>query len=421
LYVANLPFSFSSFVSRKLKTNGNGGRPNFLKELSKTHDLLNEVLNICELAWIKNRSPRSISKRYKTSNTTIWRILQELQPDKRAIVQYLKSTPTRKRFYNRELDQRDYETVTAYIQRARRFELRNHKRNIKNAERCWRFLNYKDPKNWSAIEILDFLATLSRTAKSCMLDAVRCIAPQIADKKNPEYLATGRFRERIGIRKKEIFGDHVQLIKLALREKGYRYELLVFLLHVTTGAREGSKDSVSGVTGLSWDRFKKNFRFVDDFESKVRQGIWWRDCPIDLFFKDLPQMLRDLWKDRGKPTTDKLILGGYKELTSIYKIIRAILLKSYKGKLDADIYKEFITLRPHDADKIHCNLLWEAGVPLEVVAGQYLGHDEGKGLVGRGWLNTDTIKKHYLCLTEKSEKFRQIRQQITLYSQKFNS
>lgn len=82
--------------------------------------------------------------------------------------------------------------------------------------------------------------------------------------------------------------------------------------------------------------------------------------------------------------------------------------------------RELVHLQPHDADKIHCNLLWEAEVPLEVVAGQYIGGQEAIGLVGRGWLSLDTIKKHYLSLTARSKRFQKIRAKVTDYSQPFN-
>lgn len=76
-----------------------------------------------------------------------------------------------------------------------------------------------------------------------------------------------------------------------------------------------------------------------------------------------------------------------------YKEIRRILSAYYEGKADPSLLKEFITLRPHEADKIHVNLLWEAEIPLEVVAGQFLGQGEGIGLMGRGWLDINVIKK----------------------------
>ena len=69
--------------------------------------------------------------------------------------------------------------------------------------------------------------------------------------------------------------------------------------------------------------------------------------------------------------------------------------------------------------KIHVNLLWEAGIPLEVVAGQYMRRGEGIGLMGRGWLDINTIKKHYLSLTQRSERYQRLMQQIQQYSTRF--
>lgn len=123
-------------------------------------------------------------------------------------------------------------------------------------------------------------------------------------------------------------------------------------------------------------------------------------------------------RERGKPTTEKLIIGGYKELTAIYKGIREALVKHYDGKIDLAILKQFATLRPHDADRIHCNLLWEAGIPIEVVAGKYLGGSEALGIMGRVWLRTDTISKYYLMLSERSPKMLQYRAQVLEYGSK---
>ena len=152
----------------------------------------------------------------------------------------------------------------------------------------------------------------------------------------------------------------------------------------------------------------------------MRGGIWWRDCPLTLFFNDLPKRLRALWQERGKPITDKVILRGYHELLTIYKEIRQALAEYYQSKLDPNLYKELTTLRPHDSDKIHVNLLWEAEIPLEVVAGQYLGKGEGIGLMGRGWLDINTIKKHYLSLTQRSVRFKKLVKQVQKYSTSLN-
>ena len=107
---------------------------------------------------------------------------------------------------------------------------------------------------------------------------------------------------------------------------------------------------------------------------------------------------------------------NYLKYTNAYAtLVRAI----GTGKTEPDILSEMSTLRPHDADKIHINLLWEAETPLEVVAGQDLGRGEAMGLVGRVWLSVDTIKKYYLSLTQRSDRFKKLENQIREYSTQF--
>jgi hypothetical protein len=411
-----VPPQFVVYVNSKI-VRKEAGRPHFLMTLGKDHDSKEELLNILELAWIKGKNLGAIAKDYNTTYQTIYRILKDLEPFKAEIAEYLEKVPRRKRWYVPELDQSDYETIQSYIRRAKRDGLKNYKSLIHSAKRVWTFLNYRDPAYWTADDVCGFLATLSTGAsQSGMLDSIRQVAPQIAIKGSNDQVKTGRFREKISRRKKDIFANEVNMIREALPQ-----ELkTLFDLHITLGAREGATDPTSGLTGITWDRFKNGFTRVDDYECKVRGGIWWRDCPVDIFFKDLPDRLRQLWISRGRPTSDKVFLNGYKYITQTYKEIRRLLRIAYEGKVDPSLLKEFITLRPHDADKIHVNLLWEAEVPLEVIGGQFIGQGEGVGLMGRGWLDINVIKKHYLSLTQRSERFKKLQDQVRAYSDHFN-
>jgi len=409
-----MPQTFTSFINKKLEKNGNGGRPHFLQELAADRDVQNEVLNILELAWIKSRSLGSIARRYKTSYHTIYRLLQGLEPFKDPLVEYLLKEPRRKTFYNIDLDTSDYETVQAYIKRAKRDEVKGYKDNCKLLAQVWKALSCKDPGRWTADEVVEYLATLSYGAAAYRLDAIRQVAPQIKDE-----VRTGRYREKLRRRKKDIFSNEMNMMIEALRANNLAWEETVLKLHVALGAREGRRNPQSGMVGLTWDRFHKKFTRVDLWESKVRGGIWSRNCPIDLLFADLPVRIRETWRRRGKPTTAKFIEGGYTELLDIYKRIRKACKDYWDGKTEPDILTEMATLRPHDADKIHVNLLWEAEVPLEVVAGQDLGRGEAVGLVGRVWLSVDTIKKYYLSLTQRSDRFKKLENQIREYSIQF--
>lgn len=416
-----IPQQFEAYTSKKLEKNGSGGRPHLLQQLRQLgKDPIEECWNILELAWIKNRSVGSIAKKYGVEYTTIYRILRDLEPAKDALIAYLEIVPRRKKFWNRATDTSDYDTVQTYIRKAKRFKLKKYKVFLKLSENCWRFLKYKDPERWTADEVISFLNSLKGGAnQSTHLDAIRQVSPQIRDDRSPHYIPTGPYREKVGIRKKDLFGEEVNLIIQALKGLGLSFHEIIFKLHITLGAREG-KDGKSGITGLAWDRFKKAFTKCDLYESKVRGGIWSRNCPLNIFFSELPKELKALWIKRGKPITEKLILNGYSELTQIYKEIRKGLEQYYEGKLEPSLFKELTTLRPHDSDKIHCNLLWEAEVPLEVVAGKYLGKNEAVGLMGRVWLDINTIKKHYLSLTERSERIQKLRLQVQRYSFRFN-
>jgi hypothetical protein len=414
------PSFFVKYVNEKTEKNAEGGRPHFIKILARHRDPKEEVLNILESAWLKGRSTASLARKYETTYQTVWRMLQDLAPWKEQLVSYLEQVPRRKVFYNRDSDSSGYETVQIYIKTSKRDGVKSYKRNILNASKCWLFLKYRDPGSWTAEEVQAFLAEQKEGSQSAFLDAIRRVAPQIADRKSQEYLKTGRYREKLRLRKKDLFGPEVQMVLKALRHYDLAFQEIIFKLHVTTGAREGSDNSESGLVGLTWERFKRGFSVVDLYESKIRGGIWWKDCPLTLFFTDLPGELKTLWTSRKRPSDEKLLQNGYSELRRIYADIRNALKEYYRDEPDPALFKELTTLRPHDADKVHVNLLWEAGVPLEVVAGKYLGRGEGIGLMGRGWLDINTLKKHYLSLTERSERIQNLRRQVQAYSVRFN-
>ena len=414
-----LPSDFLEYINSKLQANGAGGRPHLLSALVKQGKDAKEVLlDILEDAWLKGRPIGKIAKDYGTSYDSIWRVLKDLNQYKPTISELLLATPRAKKWFVEELETSDYETVQNYIKRAKREGLKNWKGTIKNARRFWTWTRYKSPENWTADNVHDYLMTMTGGAQSGMLDSIRKVAPQIRDDTSSQYVGVGMFRAKLQQRKKDLFGAEVKMIVDALRKHKLKFEATAFKLHIQTGAREGAKDTSAGMTGLRWSYFKNDFHTVDDYETKVHGGIYWRNCPLDIFFPELPDELRALWIQRGRPADEKLIQGGYKELKQVYRTIRAVLTEEYQGKVDPSLAKEFSTIRCHDADKLHVNMLWEAGVPLEVVAGQYLGKNEGIGLMGRGWLAIDVIKKHYLSLTQRSHRFQKIQQNVREYAQK---
>lgn len=193
-----IPQEFVNFVNEKLENNGKAGRPNFFQQLEKeNYDLIQEILNIVERVWLKPESIGKIAKSYKTSYHTIWRLLQDLEPFKEKLTEYITLVPCRKTFFNPKLETSDYETVRAYIKRAKRNKLKTWKENIKIAMKCWKFLRYRDPAKWTPQQVVDYLDTLPQGSQSRHLDCIRQFAPQIKDE-----VRTGQYREKLRRRKK---------------------------------------------------------------------------------------------------------------------------------------------------------------------------------------------------------------------------
>lgn len=418
-----LPKGFVDYVTEKVEKNGKGGRPHFLQELSKRVDPQDEMLNILDLVWLRNKNLRNLATKYDTSYFTLYRVIQDLEPFKDEIVEFLIETPRRKRFFNKTLETSDYETVRTYIKRAKRppRPLKTWKRTIRLARKAWVAFKYKDPTSWISDDVVVYLETLPDSQKKKTLTAIRAVAPQIGEG-GADEVSVSPYSDLEGRRKVDLFGKETKFIIKALKKRSMKKHETVFKLHVAVAFREGSKREDCGMSFCNWSHFKSGFIMVDDYETKVKGLIVWRDCPTDFLFSDLPELLKEMWIEQGKPT-DQRILGEkkpYAHLLQIYKEIRAVLKEEYEGKLEPRLFKQLTSLRPHDADKIHCNLLWEAEVPLEILAGEYLKGGEGIGLVGRGWLSLDTIKKHYLSLTQRSKRFKKLKRKVERYSQLFD-
>lgn len=414
-----IPQPVAAYIAEKREPNGVGGRPHFLAR--KERDPTDVVLDIAELTWVKQKSLGKVAAKMGTGYHTIYRILNDLAPYKEELVNLIETGQRRKTFWNRKLNTSDYETVQKYLDYAFRQELKSYKTILRAGEKVWKALGYKDPKSWGINEVVAFVKSLSEGTQKNYVDAVRAVAPQFRNKNSSHYLSVALYREKIQRRKKPLFGKDILRIHKAIDVLLSSYHKNIFDLHITLGAREGARNPKAGMTGVSWEHFQKGFSRVDIWESKVRsRGIWWRNCPVDLFFKDLPDRLRKHWEEEGKPRTGKVVRGGYKGLLQVWKEIQGACREYWEGKVDPGLLMDLSTLRPHDADKIHCNLCWEAEIPLEVVAGQYLGKSEGLGLVGRGWLSIDTIRKYYLSLSQRSDRYKRMLARVSSYASQFN-
>ena len=236
-----IPREFITFMNKRLKKNRKGGRPSFLRVLGKEQNPIHEVLNILELAWNRNKSYGRIAKKYSTSYLTIYRLIQDLEPFKEYLIDYLLKVPRRRLFYNTANNTSRYETVQAYLRRAKRDRIKTYKRNVMLAMQCWRYLKYKDPARWIADEVVDFLRTKSKGSQSLFLDAIRQVAPQIQDE-----VKTGPYRDMLARRKKYIFGHEVNMITEALRSKYMTYHDTILKLHITLGAEKAQPTQTLG-------------------------------------------------------------------------------------------------------------------------------------------------------------------------------
>jgi hypothetical protein len=80
-----------------------------------------------ERARFKNKNLRITAEDYSTTYQTIYRILRDLEPAKSQLADYLRTVPRRKKLYLERLDSSDYQTVQAYIKRARSDGLKRYR------------------------------------------------------------------------------------------------------------------------------------------------------------------------------------------------------------------------------------------------------------------------------------------------------
>ena len=307
----------------------------------------------------------------------------------------------------------DYEFVQKWMRRISKLESANRRFNI--CERAWLILQKKNPENWTEDDIKDrvlpeFRKTWQKLAQP--LVALRSLRPDLqqvlpteGEKYEPVWDWKYAYEDIIENKRLEEFYESARISHLdeeiRREQKGFRTmhvtlsdedcETLV-RNHVTWGCREGGRGK-GGLLNTDWSKINWNRKTIDIFESKVRGGVWWLDCPMDLFDDKAFEMLRARWERLGKPKEGKIFSISYDMLRLIYKRIA----KHFEQKC----------ITPHFARKLHASLLAHRGIPLEIVAG-----DHPKGLMGSGWLDLSTLKKFYI--TFAGEKLAEARRKARL-------
>ena len=146
-------------IDEKVKGNGSGGRPHFLAEKARERDPADVILEIAELAFVKDKTLAHIARKMGTGYHTIYRFLDDLAPFKEELVNLIETVPRRKTFWNTTMNTSDYETVQNYINHAQRQELKSWKAMLRMAEKVWKALGYKDPANWTIDPVVAFIKT----------------------------------------------------------------------------------------------------------------------------------------------------------------------------------------------------------------------------------------------------------------------
>lgn len=209
------------------------------------------------------------------------------------------------------------------------------------------------------------------------------------------------------------------------------FEKLIVDLHITLGCREGYELNVytkrhGGLYGLRWENFKENFRFVDVFETKTKGGKWWKNCPVDLFFPDLPERIMKYHVQEGRPQTGPFIAHKFPKVEDFRKFLvkiwnkmsfnlsglsaeewrkKRLEIKALKSKYaktrDFELLQKIDELeaqlrlmRPHDARRTHATWLAEMEVPFQYIAGI-----RDLGICGVGWEDYTVLAKHYAVLS----------------------
>lgn len=360
------------------------GRKHFLAEKD---DPYIEILKILQRAWIKDESDVKIAKDYNVSYISIYRLRKNFEPYKEQLLSLIeKEIGERKYFYTIQEGENgfikvisDYENVTNFYKRYLRSTRTPKKRYLKNilrnAEKVWQFLGKKDPKDWTMNDIDNFIVSLreknvSQSRLQAYVVAIRQIAPHLKS----QGLTTDWTKAS---RACELFLEDVKQILKILYDNGMEREAFIFKLHLTLGSREES------FSKIHISNFKENF--VDVYESKVKGGIIWKNINYTWLFPELANEIKKFVRDDGK------FVKNYEELRQIYKRISNTIMP---------ILGEKGRILPHFARKIHVNILWELGVPLELVAGQIVGN-EGYCWFGVGWSDLNTLRKHYLALSSR--------------------
>ena len=117
---------------------------------------------------------------------------------------------------------------------------------------------------------------------------------------------------------------------------------------------------------------------IDVFESKG--NVWWKHCPVDLWFGSLSKDLRERWEKSGCPTSGRIIPFDYNDYRRLW--IRISQKMGFK-------------LLPYDCRRSPSGWLRDLALS-DLAIGQYDANTgEGIGFAGGGWQNPQIYYTRY--------------------------
>lgn len=301
----------------------------------------------------------------------------------------------------------DFPTVQKYIADSVKYN-HGYVDNLKRAEKCWLFLDKKDPANWTDDDVEKFFVEgrminrkpFTYPSKFSYKVACRAVAPLVFAVKNGTLMHKQNIKKYVPIVKSPIFLKEFQ--EIIASDKLTTFEKFVFKLHCVLGSREGSEemDEIAGrdaasLVGMQWEDYDPRSETMRVFESKAVG--WWNNIPLrklsPFFDAGFADEFKRYWESKGKPRSGLILeLGGsvnerYRYLTTLYAKIK----RSFP-------FLQGQRFTPHFGRKTHSNILAEQDVdPLFIIGDA----DANEGWFGCGETDLDTYRRYYIAIAKQ--------------------
>ncbi|GEM_PF-6627721 len=353
--------------------------------------------------------------------------------------------------FKRELDAKNQIIWTSPYEEGQRYLIEKKAKKsfdgmVTGLNRIYEEIGKIPPKKWTYELVKGYLDNIAlneskdEAFQKCVL--IRNFLPRKFGTGGETPIKTDQYKRSINERVKtyDLFTDEVEAVITYIERQGFWYVAGLHRIHMLLGCREGTitherdmarnENGKGGILGLLWKNIDWNNQTIDVFEGKVKGGILWKGCPLDLFEWEVMEYLERLKTFKGsfvlpnipftkpnrsnpkepivyykdveveiEPSEQVVFNISYDKLNSIYRYINSIYEKLWGRQAGAANYRKFDKITPHTARHLHCNLLFERGVDSTVICGDAA---RGEGFVGVGWTDETTMKTYYLSLVRRT-------------------